>query len=560
MDFLNNSFAQLSDLFRSMTVGARITAALLLIVVVVSLAWMFQYQVYGGDTELFSGQSFSTSDLNAMQAAFAQAGLGGFEVVGSRIRIPRQQQAAYIAALADAKALPANWNEYMSRALESSNPFASTREREDRLRIATQQEISLVLRSMKDVANATVHYDSQKKSGFNPRERVATASVMIQMVGSRSLDEERVQMIREMVAGCFADLTADKVKVADLNGRVYFTSEGDGLGGSGGNHRYIITKDKFQKQYEANIQAALAYVPGVTVAVNVELEKDLRTSRRVQKFDPKVTPFERREETSGIKSSAAPRGGPPGLQQQQPKPNQPVNIGESAKGSTNEEDRSFIEERNAVNNDVVETEEIGLTPKRVTVSVGVPSGFLEDVWRRKNSAPDGQPPQPPDAKALAQIEEEERKRIQAHVVPLIPKPADELDPTPLVTVTTFTEIPQDPIELPGVGTQAVGWLSENWKTLGLGGLVLVSLMMVRSMVRTAPPPAKALEFNLPPISETAEKKAEGQPQTAGENAKSRLKRKVSSGQSLRDELVEMVKEDPDTAANILRGWIGAANQ
>ena len=37
----------------------------------------------------------------------------------------------------------------------------------------------------------------------------------------------------------------------------------------------------------------------------------------------------------------------------------------------------------------------------------------------------------------------------------------------------------------------------------------------------------------------------------------RLKR-FTSGPSLRDELSAMVKEDPDTAANILRGWISSS--
>ncbi len=230
MDFLNTAYSQLSDLFRSMTLGARITAGLLLTVVVVSLAWLFQHQVTGGDTYLFGGQSFSTGELNAMEAAFSQAGLGGYELEGSRIRIPRNQQAVYVAALADAKALPANWNQYLSRAMDSSNPFlTSAKEREDRLRIAIQQDLSLVLTKMKDVANATVHYDSQKKAGFRP-DRTATASVIIEMVGSRTLDEERVHMIRGMVAGCFADLKPEKVTVSDLNGRVYSIADDNGLG------------------------------------------------------------------------------------------------------------------------------------------------------------------------------------------------------------------------------------------------------------------------------------------------------------------------------------------
>ena len=32
----------------------------------------------------------------------------------------------------------------------------------------------------------------------------------------------------------------------------------------------------------------------------------------------------------------------------------------------------------------------------------------------------------------------------------------------------------------------------------------------------------------------------------------------SSGMSLRDELINMVREDPDAAANVLRTWIGDA--
>jgi flagellar M-ring protein FliF len=38
-----------------------------------------------------------------------------------------------------------------------------------------------------------------------------------------------------------------------------------------------------------------------------------------------------------------------------------------------------------------------------------------------------------------------------------------------------------------------------------------------------------------------------------------LKRRFrSTGPTLRDELTSMVKEDPDTAANVLRNWIGDA--
>jgi flagellar M-ring protein FliF len=78
------------------------------------------------------------------------------------------------------------------------------------------------------------------------------------------------------------------------------------------------------------------------------------------------------------------------------------------------------------------------------------------------------------------------------------------------------------------------------------------------MVRTAPAPARALDLPLPAMSQAPIEQAP-KPAATGETAKSRLKRKVSGGKSLRDELTEMVREDPDTAANVLRGWIGSGN-
>ncbi|MGC3966683.1 MAG: hypothetical protein QM775_04735 [Pirellulales bacterium] len=43
---------------------------------------------------------------------------------------------------------------------------------------------------------------------------------------------------------------------------------------------------------------------------------------------------------------------------------------------------------------------------------------------------------------------------------------------------------------------------------------------------------------------------------AGKPKQRTLQRKLGSGPSLREELIDMVREDPEAAANILRGWIG----
>ena len=109
MDFVNKAYAQLVELFRSLSPGARIATAALLVLVVVSLIYLFQYQVTGGDELLLDGRQFSTSELKEIEAAFAKAGLGKSTVLGNRIRIPRGQKEAYLAAMADGNALPADF-------------------------------------------------------------------------------------------------------------------------------------------------------------------------------------------------------------------------------------------------------------------------------------------------------------------------------------------------------------------------------------------------------------------------------------------------------------------
>ena len=76
MDFVNKLYAQLSDIFRSMSAGSRLAVGLLLALIVISLVYLFQYQVVAGDEYLLNGRAFSGSELTAIEAAFAKAGLG----------------------------------------------------------------------------------------------------------------------------------------------------------------------------------------------------------------------------------------------------------------------------------------------------------------------------------------------------------------------------------------------------------------------------------------------------------------------------------------------------
>src|SRR6478735_1778629 len=202
MDFLNKAIAQLSELFRSMTPGARITAGLLLAVVVISVGYLFQHSATGPDTYLFGGEPISNGQLDRVEAAIAKAGLSDFQREGFRIRVPSGQQAKYMAAVADAGALPPNFNTIMENAINGGSPWESREQMRERVKVGKQQTLSEIVRGMYWVENAVVLYDEHETRGLRDLGAVkqATASVSVRPRLGESLTPQRAKNIQKLVA------------------------------------------------------------------------------------------------------------------------------------------------------------------------------------------------------------------------------------------------------------------------------------------------------------------------------------------------------------------------
>ncbi len=554
MDFLNKAFAQLSDLFRSMTPAARITTGLLLAVVVVSLGYLFTHRVSGPDCDLMNGVPIPASYLSKMEAAFAKAGLSQYEIRGAHISVPKGQKAAYHAALADAGAVPPNFGDALAKAVSAGSLYESDRQKQARVKIATQTELALIISHMNGVESASVLYDTEKKGGLN-RQTVTTASVAVKPLGSEALDQSQVSLIRHLVAGAIAGLKPGDVTVADLTGNVIYHGGGSENGGSATDNLFVSLTQIWEQRWKSKILGALAYVPGVRVTPTVELDRERINRVKKVKYDPKgITIYQSSEESSRTHEGSPPAGRP-GLVAQAP--NTPTALGSAQSGgSTESEDDSKTESTTAPNTEHTETEKEGLTPKRVSLAIGIPSSYFEKVWKERNPPEEGQDPQTPDQAALKTIEDEETAKIQKHVAGMLPPVTGVDDLTELVNVTSFPHIAGEEIPAPGVSQKALVWFGQYWSTLGMVGLALFSLLMLRSMIRAVPAgpqPAGTAGAALSAATDDEE----------GESAETisarRLARFTGGGPSLRDELSDLVKEDADSAANILRTWIGTAS-
>lgn len=559
MDFLNKSFAQLSDLFRSMTAGARITAALLLGVLVVSLVFLFRGQGSGPEDYLFGGRQVATEAMQGqMIKAFGEASLRDYQFEGAQVRVPHGQATIYEAALAKGGALPATFGSALERAFNSSSPFTSSSLQVERNNLARAQELSRSLSMMGGVDWANVLFTTKRENGFS-RSSTTTATVMVKGVGSQPLDDQLVQSIRNSVAGGLAARTED-ITITDVNAsRSYTGGAGGGLP-SGVSDAYRDRKASYERSWTDTIQRQLSYIQGALVSVNVQLTNDLENVESSTEFDPKPVPVEVSSTTSSNSTQGPAPQGRPGLAGQGAIPNTGAQIG-SGGGPRSDEKSKEHQERNVVSQRRQEKRLAGLIPKNVAVTIGVPSSYINRIWSERNPTEPGAEPKKADPAALAAIEQEAKDKILGQVAKLIPIPA-ATDPKSLIDVAVFSETPVPKMIEPSLADTGLVWLSVHWTTVGTVLFAIVALLMLRSMIRSAPivtgPQVVLQGLNFP--SSTGSDSSSGVSNSRDDSPPppTRTRKRGITGPSLRDELVDIVRDDPDAAAAILRNWIGNA--
>ncbi len=557
MDFLNQAISQVRELLLSMTPAARVTALLLVGVIGVSLSFLVKQQSASPDEYLFGGEFLQTSAVNRIEVALGKADLNGYERVGDRIKVPRGQKATYLAAIADAGALPTNLNELLEKALDLG-PFTDRVTREQRLKAAREQQFSMIVSKMSGIENATVIFDIQKPRGLN-RKNNATATVSVSPSAGETLDARQMRRIRQFVAGGIAGLKPDNVIVTNLSDGSMYGGGGESISQESFDDPYYQKRIAYEKYLTAKLENHLRAFAGAQVQVTAEL--DTRLEHTIQSIQPEgdVAALRLTTDEDSTTTSENKNGGRPGVT---------ANANTRTAEQTTEtvvKNETTSNESQAENFVGTKTEvEVlaGMVPDKVRATVSIPKSYLISVWRERESRKGNDPKQqlPDDIDTqLDNLKGEVKTQVEELVVPLLPRKQAE-DAFENVTVTFVESLTPDPIEPPSVASQALGWAGQNFSTMTMAVVAMVSLMMLRSMVKAIPPsePAPAISAATLGI-ETGEDTGEpSSPEASEPEDPSRPKLRLKRGPSLTDDLTEIVREDPDAAAAILRSWIGNA--
>lgn len=246
----------------------RVVAVGLVVAAAGLAAWQLRQGSREGRVPLLADTVLPSSELALMEAAFDRAKLTDYAIDGGRILVPKGRQSSFMRALVDAEALPREFGGSLRRAMETSSPWQSRATQDERLRIATQEELSLVLCSMPGIRRAAVLYDEEPSTSLGGRPR-RTASVNLETDVDAALDRFRARSIRVLVAASIAGLEPNDVAVTDLRtGLVYAgpleptTSADDDA---------EMARIGLEERLASRIRRSLSYVNGVIVDVRAEL-------------------------------------------------------------------------------------------------------------------------------------------------------------------------------------------------------------------------------------------------------------------------------------------------
>jgi flagellar M-ring protein FliF len=212
---------------------------------------------------------------------------------------------------------------------------------------ALEGELANTIKAIDGVEAATVHLVMPQKDVFADSQDKTTASVLVQSSASKQLSAEQVQAIVHLVASSVEGLDPEQVTVAGADGRILSTGGGAAVGsGSGSGGADSQTVD-FQNRLNASLQNMLDSVVGpghAVVNTTADLNFDqVETNKETYASDPSVAALSEqisREAYNGNGNGSGGVLGPDNIQ---------VPNGTTSTSGTGQYENSNVTRNNAIN-------------------------------------------------------------------------------------------------------------------------------------------------------------------------------------------------------------------
>ncbi len=202
-----------------------------------------------------------------------------------------------------------------AEAMLDAMPLGTSRTLEgERLRLARERELMLTIREIDGIESVRVHLATPERSVFVRENNPPSASVMVRLVGGRSLSQSQVEAIVNLVAASVPGMSADAVRVVDQNGRLLSSPREDNL-------EPLLLQREHEAKLREQIDTLLLPLLGegnYSAQVQVALDQNEVTSARETYEKEGVVRSE--SERNASRTGAGPAGGVPGVPANTPPP------------------------------------------------------------------------------------------------------------------------------------------------------------------------------------------------------------------------------------------------
>ena len=158
----------------------------------------------------------------------------------------------------------------------SSMPVTASKLQQDMaVKQATEGELEKTLEALDGVESAIVHVAVPEKDVFSDSESKPTASVVLETGVGVKLTSGQVRSVTHLVASSVSGMSPDDVTVADGTGRMISTTSTDGTSGSGGDRAEQTAA--YESDMVDRLQTLLEPITGIggaIVRVNADLDYD----------------------------------------------------------------------------------------------------------------------------------------------------------------------------------------------------------------------------------------------------------------------------------------------
>lgn len=555
MDLFKAQLERIQKQLSSLTPSQKMLTVAMVAIVVMTLVW---WGHYAGEPEMepLLPQAISSDELPRVEMELDAKGIK-HTMSGDRLLVPADRKVEAVASLMYAHALPRNAKDGFDEVLKNINPFMSQSQSDKVWNRGKELTVSQIISLFPDVSEAHVMIDPTREvrigGGVDP-----SATVTITTRSGNKVPQQLVDAAADVVQGAQSSLPRNKIRVV-VDGVPRRVRQDDAVAGGGmfaDDQQESIQKSEMH--FEEKIRNHFTDIPGLMVSVTVKLNTT-RVMEDSETYDGKgaiskpIETYNKTNETTGGAGS----GGEPGVAANTGLTVNPTAASASSGGPTSNQE----ENKEKLQLFVPKTETHRATPagdsSAVAAAVRVPLGYFAALYTRDNPGV-----KDPTEAQMRPLIDQQLPKIRRDVM-MCTALKSEND---VAVETYFDPAPvQAAAQTPTAGVSIALFGGSHLKEIILGVLALISLFMVSMVVKKGTPaPAVA--------SAPAASSAPGP--TPALDAGNELAGEVGSGgttldgmeldddairtQQMLEQVSSLVKENPDSAATLVKRWLNRA--